>query len=336
MKQEHKILYKVESGSQLYGTTTPESDVDYTSVFMPTAYDLFSLQKCEYIDNSTKSSTEERRNTAEDTDDQQHSLQRYVHLVIHGNPNLLEILFCKKPVFEDPVFTPLKENASRLISRKVYDSFTGFATSQRKKLEYKSKRFNQLRLALGFFETEYPQSLLNDSKAILGIPAAEWLNKNLTEYKGDKSHTKSFHEGLPLKTIYEKVKAEYEGYGWRVHTDTFETLGYDVKFGAHAVRLFHEGIQLLTTGVLEFPITGQAYDDIMAIRRGEVSLEEFYKICDRYEEENRKAREITKLPDVPDIKWANNYLVETLENYIVTSSAVGQSWRELMDSYEKN
>jgi len=327
MKQEHKILYKVESGSQLYGTTTPESDVDYTSVFMPTAYDLFSLQKCEYIDNSTKSSTEERRNTAEDTDDQQHSLQRYVHLVIHGNPNLLEILFCKKPVFEDPVFTPLKENASRLISRKVYDSFTGFATSQRKKLEYKSKRFNQLKKALCHLEVNYAGSI-RASDSLMTSELAKWLNSNLTEYKGDKSNVRSFHENLPVKIIYEKIKSEYENYGWRAHTGTFKTLGYDVKFGAHAIRLFHEGVQLLTTGVLEFPITGQAYDDIMAVRRGEVSLEEFYKICDRYEEENRKAREITKLPDAPDIKWANNYLVETLENYIVTSSAIGQSGYE--------
>jgi len=326
MKQEHKILYKVESGSQLYGTTTPESDVDYTSVFMPTAYDLFSLQKCEYIDNSTKSSTEERRNTAEDIDDQQYSLQRFIHLVIHGNPNLLEILFCKKPVFEDPIFTPLKENAGRLISRKVYDSFTGFAISQRKKLEYKSKRFNQLRLACEYLEASVNGDLscFEDSRLIIKDVDAEWLNKNLTEYKGDKSNVKSFHCGLPLKTIYEKIKAEYEGYGWRVHTTTFETLGYDVKFGAHAIRLFHEGIQLLTTGALEFPITGQAYDDIMTVRRGEVSLEEFYKICDWYEEENRKARETTTLPDVPDVKWANQYLVETLERYIVTTSTINR------------
>jgi len=324
MKQERKILYKVKSGSQLYGTTTPESDVDYTSVFMPTAYDLFSLQKCEYIDNSTKSSTEERRNTAEDTDDQQYSLQRYVHLVINGNPNLLEILFCKKPVFEDPVFTPLKENTGRLISRKVYDSFTGFAISQRKKLEYKSKRFKQLFIANKYFKAHYDQSYLENPEMVIGHADAEWLNKNLTEYKGDKSNIISFHYGLPLKTIYEKIKFEYENYGWRVHTDTFETLGYDVKFGAHAIRLFHEGIQLLTTGVLEFPISGQIYDDIMAIRRGEVSLEKFYEICDWYEEENRKAREKTILPDVPDVKWANRYLVETLERDIVTASLISQ------------
>jgi len=320
MRQEHKIIYRVENGSQLYGTSTPESDTDYSSVFLPTAFDLFSLQKCEFINDSTKSSTEDRRNTAEDIDDQQYSLQRFVHLVIHGNPNLLEILFCKNPIIEDPVFTPLKKNASRLISKKVYNSFTGFAIAQKKKLEYKSKRFKQLFIAKEYFKTHYSQSCLEDSKAVIGNSDVEWLNRNLTEYKGDKSNTKSFHYGLSLKTIYEKIKFEYENYGWRVHTNTFEILGYDVKFGAHAIRLFHEGIQLLTNGVLEFPITGQAHDDIMAVRRGEVPLNKFYEICDRYEEENYKAHEITTLPDMPDIKWANQYLVDAIERHIVNNS----------------
>ena len=316
-----KILYKVESGSQLYGTTTPESDVDYTSVFMPTAYDLFSLQKYDYKDNSTKSSSEDRRNTADDIDDQQHSLQRYVHLVLQGNPNLLEILYCKNPVIEDPVFTPLKENTDKLISRKVYDSFTGFAISQRKKLEYKSKRFNQLKAAIEYLHSNYSGSIQSPN-ANINDDLAEWLNKNLTEYKGDKMNRQSFHTGLPAKVIYEKIKSEYENYGWRVKTSTFTTLGYDVKFGAHAVRLFYEGIQLLTKGYLEFPIAGQAYEDIMAIRRGEVGINEFYEICGRYEEENRKAYASTNLPDAPDFKWANKYLVDTLENYIVTTSTI--------------
>jgi len=42
---ERKILYKVESGSKMYGTTTPESDTDYTSVFLPTSFDLQNSSK---------------------------------------------------------------------------------------------------------------------------------------------------------------------------------------------------------------------------------------------------------------------------------------------------
>jgi hypothetical protein len=318
------ILYQVESGSQLYGISTPESDVDYSSVFMPTTYDLLSLQKCDYINESTKSSTVDRRNTAEDVDNQKYSLPRFVHLVLHGSPNLLETLFCKNPIIEDPVFTPVKENAHRFVAKHVYDSFTGFAVAQKKKLQYKALRFGQLADTLEWFEAKRPDQIA-DPSAQMSEEDAVFLNGSLSEYKGRKNNRESFHQGLPMKVIYEKVREEYEGYGWRVHTDTFERLGYDVKFGAHAVRLFYEGFQLLTKRVLEFPITGQAYDDIMAIRRGEVGLEDFYKICDRYEEDNRKAYAEANLPLAPDWKWANRYLVDTLENYIVSHSRIGRN-----------
>jgi hypothetical protein len=224
-------------------------------------------------------------------------------------------------VFEDPVFTPVKENAHRFVASHVYKSFTGFAISQKKKLEYKAKRFGQLVKTVEYLEKEYSNQIL-DPKAQMAKNLVDWLNTNLSEYKGDKGAIQSFHEGLPIKTVYEKVKSECNNYGWRVRTDTFTTLGYDVKFGAHAVRLFHEGVQLLTNRVIKFPITGQAYDDIMSIRRGEVGIEEFYQICNRYEEANRKAFEKSDLPKEPDWKWANDYLVKTLENYIIITSKI--------------
>jgi hypothetical protein len=317
---ERKIIYSVESGSFLYGTNLETSDKDYTSVFMPTPYDLLSLQKCEYIDNSTKSSAEDRRNTEDDIDNHQYSLGRFIQLVLHGNPNLTEILFCKNPIVEDAAFMPLRKNVNKLVSNTVYDSFTGFAVSQKKKLQYKALRFKQLEDALRWFEARRKDQI-GDPSAQMSEGDAVFLNGLLSEYKGRKNNRESFHQGLPVKVIYEKVKEEYDGYGWRVKTSTFETLGYDVKFASHAVRLFHEGERLLTTGKLEFPITGKAHDDIMAIRRGEVSVEEFYRICDEYEEINRKARDKSVLPEKPDWKWANSYLVDILEDHIYQAHA---------------
>jgi hypothetical protein len=146
---------------------------------------------------------------------------------------------------------------------------------------------------------------------------ALYLNSNLSEYKGRKNNIESFHVGLPVKVIYEKIKEEYEKYGWRTKTGTFVSLGYDVKFASHAIRLFYEGEQLLTTGKLEFPIKGKAYDDIMAVKTGKLTLEQFYELCDYYEEINHKAFEKTILPEKADWKWANTILVEILTESII-------------------
>lgn len=309
-----KILYKVKTGSHLYGTMTPTSDTDYSSVFLPTAEDILSLQKCDYIDDSTKNSSDNRRNNEEDIDDHKYSIGRYLHLLLQGNPSITEMLFAREPEEIDERFYFLKNNYSRFISLRVYDSFTGFAISQKKKLEYKSKRFHELEEALHYLESYHFDKVEN--KIPMDEQLAECLNHILKNYKGDKHNVERFHKGLPTALIYEKIKSEYETYGWRVKTDTFELLGYDVKFGSHAIRLLHEGQEILRTGKLDFPITGKAYEDIMKIRRGEVDLEEFYSIFATYESANRKAKEESILPEKADWKLANSWLVDLLKESI--------------------
>lgn len=312
-----KLLFKCQSGSHLYGLNTPESDIDYVSVFLPSAYDVLSLQKCEYINNSTKSSTEDRRNTKDDIDDISYSLPRYLTLALGANPNLIEILFApqKAVEVEDPIFTYIKENYNKFLSARVFDSFMGFAVSQRKKLEYKKTRFTQLQTAIEFLE-ENKSDLIKNSSSFMSEETANYLNSILSHYKGKKSQCESFHKGLPFKVIYEKLVHEYENYGWRLHTESFSTLGYDTKFASHTIRLLHEGRQLLETGRLQFPITGKALDDIMSVKTAQVSLEDFYKLCTEYEDACRVASEKSLLPKSPDWKWANDYLVEVMTAYI--------------------
>lgn len=312
-----KPLFKCQSGSHLYGLNTPESDIDYVSVFLPSAYDVLSLQKCEYINNSTKSSNEDRRNTKDDIDDVAYSLPRYLTLALGSNPNLIEILFAPQKVveIEDPIFTYIKENYSKFLSARVFDSFMGFAISQRKKLEYKKTRFTQLQNAIEFLEENKPDLIKNNS-AFMGEETANYLNSILSHYKGKKSQCESFHVGLPFKMIYEKLVYEYEKYGYRVRTDHFKRLGYDTKFASHTIRLLHEGRQLLETGSLQFPITGKAFDDIMSVKTAQVSIEDFYKLCTEYEDACRKASEKSTLSKSPDWKWANDFLVEVMTAYI--------------------
>jgi predicted nucleotidyltransferase len=284
---ERKIIYKTDSGSYLYGTNTENSDKDYTSVFLPTSYDLLSLQKCDFIDNSTKKSSENRRNTEDDIDDKIYSLNRYLSLVLSGNPNLLEILFAADPIICEPVFNIFKDNYDKILSQRVHHTFCGFAFGQIKKLEYKSKRYNQLAKALAYFETNYDPTELDSDDLKMSADVASYLNSTVDTYKTTKHNAESFHEGLPVKRVYERIIEEYNHYGWRTKTQTFASLGYDVKFASHAIRLYHEGAELLKTGKLEFPLSGKALDDIMRIKTGKVSLEEFYDLSDKY---NLKSR----------------------------------------------
>jgi len=156
---ERKLLYRLRFGSHLYGLQTPESDIDYISIVMPLPEDLLGLQKLEEIDNSTKSSADERRNTNEDIDDKTYTLHRFIHLLIQGNPSLTECLFSKEPEFEHPIITELKGIKEYLISERVKHSFLGFAFAQKKKLLVKASRYFSLEKCLDYLNKNFSEHL---------------------------------------------------------------------------------------------------------------------------------------------------------------------------------
>lgn len=311
---ERKILYRCLSGSKLYGTNTPTSDDDFVSVLMPLPKDVLGLQKMEQTDASTKASSENRRNTKDDVDDHQYALNYYLHLVINGNPNLTEILFAPEAsiLATSPEFEELRENKLKLISNRVYHSFSGFAYSQMQKLLVKKERFVSLGEATKFLEEMYPRIVepFYPVEYSMTEDVANVLNKIVKHYKGSKNDIQSFHKGLSTKIVYQKIKSEYENYGWRVKTDTFETLGYDTKFASHAIRLFAEAEELLKTGSIKYPL--EKADLIKDVKNGKFEVDKLIEIYENMKREADKAYERSVLIDKPDFNFANDWITKTL------------------------
>jgi hypothetical protein len=312
-----KLIFKCRVGSHLYGLNTPKSDEDFVSVFIPKSEYLLGLKKVEEVDASTKSSSSEKRNTSEDVDDKAYALPKFMHLLLQNNPNIVELLFANEEniLTLEPEFKYLIDNYEKIVSQKVYHTFTGYAFSQERKLTVKAERYKSLEKSIRYIERNFN---LNTSYE-LTEEEADKLNRRLKYYKGKKNSCESFHKGMDILMIYDKIKSEYDNYGWRVKTDTFLKLNYDVKFGYHIIRILNEGADLLTNGKLEFPFTGKIKELCVNIKNGRVTLDSLYKIfyslnhfCDR-------SLEITKLPKTPDFSWANDWLVETLKKSICST-----------------
>ena len=315
--EDRKIVFKCRSGSHLYGLNTPQSDVDFMSVIMPLPKDLLGLQQLEEIDNSTKSSSENRRNTADDIDDHQYTLLRFVHLIMHANPEKTESLFAEPKNIEliEPEVQFLINNRDKLISKRVLHSFSGFAYSQKSKLIVKKERFGSLCETVDFMEKNFSVDRLTTNSNDLTEEEAANLNKMLKHYKGSKNNCESFHKGLSPKMIHERLVSERDNYGWRVKTDSFSSLGYDIKFFYHCIRLLDECRQLLETGEIIYPFSGKVYDDIMSIRNGKISYERAMEMFDEYQVLVDKVSDFNILRDKPDFNFVNNWLIETQLNY---------------------
>jgi hypothetical protein len=307
-----KTIYRFRSGSHMYGLNTPNSDVDFMEVFLPTPEDVLGLKQVEVVDASTKSSSENRRNDEDDIDDQRYTLQRYLQLLLANNPNILESLFAPKKVIEisDPILKPILKHPEKIVCKKCYKTFNGYAKSQEHKLLEKKARYEELVSTTAMLEESFAKEI-TDSTAAMDETLAFRLNNTLKHYRGAKQHDESFHVGLPMKVIYEKMREERDTYGWRVKTKTFETLGYDCKFGYHLLRLYYEAGQLLASGGISFPFRGDWYDQLMKIKLGTVGLDELMELCKKQRAEVDLLYSLTTLPEEPDREFVNDYLINT-------------------------
>lgn len=105
----------------------------------------------------------------------------------------------------------------------------------------------------------------------------------------------------------------------RCHRPEYENkYGYDSKYAMHMLRLGFQGIELLTTGALTFPIKEPDRSYLRGVREGLAPLEEIYAKSDELEELIKKARDNSPLPRNPNRKIVEDWMITAYERVWVT------------------
>jgi predicted nucleotidyltransferase len=86
--------------------------------------------------------------------------------------------------------------------------------------------------------------------------------------------------------------------------------GFDTKYAMHAVRLGYQGLELLETGRLTLPMPEPTRSRVMAVRLGERSFDEVLTEIDEVQRRLTMALAETALPDEPDRKAVDAFLVD--------------------------
>lgn len=103
---------------------------------------------------------------------------------------------------------------------------------------------------------------------------------------------------------------------------------YEPKFMSHTIRLLEEGYQLLTTGKISFPFTGQALEDIMSIKLGNTPVEDVPEIVNEYKERLSELEKVHTLPKTAD------YEAIKREYLLLVVSMYNREMAELAEDYE--
>lgn len=98
--------------------------------------------------------------------------------------------------------------------------------------------------------------------------------------------------------------------------ELIEKHGYDTKYAYHMARLGFQGVEFLETGRLKLPLTGEAYEFCLAIRKGQLELNAVLTRCGEME---RRLKDLidgeSQLPEVPNATAINQYLIEAHQTH---------------------
>lgn len=86
--------------------------------------------------------------------------------------------------------------------------------------------------------------------------------------------------------------------------------GYDTKYAMHALRIGHQGIELLSGRRIALPVPAPTRSRMMEVRRGEVPLDEVLAELDATVTELEQLGRSSELPEQPDYATVNAFLVE--------------------------
>lgn len=161
-----KLIFKGIVGSRAFGTNTENSDTDIAEIYMCDNDDLLGLTYKEHDDI--------------DKDNRRYELNKFIKLLMVGNPNMLEILNlpedCK--IMSSDTWYEIQKVKNKFITKNLYNTFAGYAKTQinkatglNKKINWESQKVE--RKSVLDFCYIYPLSYTKQTQAI-HIPT--WLH----------------------------------------------------------------------------------------------------------------------------------------------------------------
>lgn len=324
-----RTIAEMRYGSHLYGTATPDSDVDFKAVHVPAARDILLGRVRESIVTTTKSDAE-AKNSAADIDHESYALHKFLRLCAEGQIVALDMLFAPGSALTaapDRLWWSIQWSRDHLLSKQVR-GFLGYCRQQANKYGVKGSRVAATRKVRDFLAAHPPTLKMAELDA--GMPGgfselfadAEHVAVVDVEIRGqDRTvpHLEVCNRKIPftarVKEGHAIASRLFDEYGKRALAAEREE-GIDWKALSHAVRVGREAVELLTEGTITFPRPERRH--LIAIKRGELP---YARVASEIEAlllvdiEAASAR--SPLPDKPDHAWIDDFVADTYRQAVL-------------------
>lgn len=340
----NRTLFLTAHGSHAYGTSLPTSDHDYKGFTVPPReYWLGYLKKFEQAEFKG------------DPDMTVYSIQKFFKLAADCNPSIIEVLFTDPAdhVIVTPTGQHVLDHKDLFLSKKAKFTFSGYATSQLKKIETHRKwllnppKAAPTRADFGLPErTAIPADQLATAEAMISKQIAQWrlpleglddaqrigvqdaFSQSLAKLQiGEQGlevisgrmlgFSDNFLELLDKERHYKAKMEEWRSYQNWLATRNAKRSELEARFGYDTKHGMHL-MRLMRMGV-EILEQGKVYvrrpdaEELLAIRGGAWSYEKLREEADRLEAKMGELYRTSTLPHTPDHRELDKLLIGVVE-----------------------
>lgn len=311
------IILLTLGGSHAYGTNIETSDVDIRGCALNAKDEILTNKNFEQFVN-------------EDTDTTIYAFNKLIHLLSNTNPNVIEMLGCKPEhyIYLSPIGKELIDNRHLFLSKKCISSFGGYANAQLRRLDNKAARLVS--------QTEQELHILKSIEH-----ATPTFRQHYFEYDEDsiklyidKSEREEYDSEIFMDICLNHYPLrDYKGMWSEMNTivKEYSKIGRRnqnaiehnklAKHMMHLVRLYLMCLDILNDGEI-VTYREKDHDFLMDIRNGKYlddnrqPTAEFFDIVDDLEAKLDVAKQTTDLPNVPDYKKINDFVMSVNERVV--------------------
>lgn len=304
-------------GSYAYGTNNENSDLDVRGCALNTKEEILTNRKFDQFVN-------------EETDTTIYSFNKLVSLLSNVNPNTIELCGLKPEhyLYIHPIGKELLNNSYLFLSKRAIHTFGGYANAQLRRLENTCNR--------NVSQSQREQYILNTiNNAMYDIKQAY---QDFTEEEIKLYIDKSVQEGYdteifmditlkhyPLRdycSVWNEMKSIVSSYN-KIGKRNEKAITHN-KLGKHMMHLIRLYMMCLDILEKEKIVTYREteHDLLMDIRNGKYlnsndqPIPEFYEMVNDYEKKLDYAKLNTNLPDNPDYKKINEFVMSVNERVV--------------------
>jgi hypothetical protein len=233
-------------------------------------------------------------------------VDKLVRQALRADPNTLELLFVETARPLDAIGQWLLESRDAFVSQQIYGTFGRYALSQLKKLQQSARLAEHRALVLQWLRHEPALSLDSTAKRLaaatrIEAPSARDADERAKEYV--KQLYRSMHDQGLLARCEFAALAEF--------ATSEQAVAFELpremrpKNAYNLVRLIGGAIHWLRTGSPALRVEGAFRDELLAIKRGELPLEEVLRRAEAHIPALDEARRQSQLPAQPDVARAD-------------------------------